>query len=119
MRSRWFAATFVVALVGCTVRAYPVSGPDGTQWWSITCSQGQDNCWRKAGQLCPGGYITESESMASRATGVGMTNTGHTVAVAANKSGQMLIKCRTTQPVPNCPEPQVVQPETAVPDAGQ
>jgi len=68
---------FVAALGGYTTARMTVS-PDGRRGVSIDCSGSSswNDCYEKAGQMCPGGYVVFSKD----------GDDGNTIAVA-NKNG--------------------------------
>ncbi|NIJ43264.1 hypothetical protein FHS78_003576 [Parvibaculum indicum] len=52
-----------LALGGCAVTASPVTGPEGKTAYSMKCSgymRTLDDCYKKAGELCPTGYTIDA-----------------------------------------------------------
>jgi hypothetical protein len=51
-------------LAGCAgVEPQVITGPDGSSAYAMQCSGGGrtvEACYRKAGELCPWGYVTEA-----------------------------------------------------------
>ena len=56
-RVGWSAVLVGAALgIGC-VRAERVKGPNGRpDWWRISCASGDDECYRKAREICAHGF---------------------------------------------------------------
>jgi len=80
------ASALVLSLVACTrEEVMVVRGPDGHDWYGITCSHGAKNCWGVAGEMCPGGYETAESH---ETTGGGFLMFGH------HERGDMLIRCK-------------------------
>jgi len=89
-------AAFGLLASACTpVVTEPVRGPDGTQWVSMTCAGGMQDCWREAGEECPQGYV-----VADSAT---LTTAG---ALYDSTTAQMLFQCRDPAARPDGPRPQ-------------
>lgn len=80
----------VLGLMACT-SSKKVVGPDGREWYAITCHRTQMNCVEEAGNLCPSGYDSDRESGGSTPfaidNGVGGTTKGSTY------KGEMLVRC--------------------------
>lgn len=59
------AVATALVLSGCAVPAKPISGPQGKTAYSLKCSgmgRTTEDCYEKAGELCPAGYIVEDVS---------------------------------------------------------
>lgn len=59
-------------LVACsTLDVSEVTGPDGKKNYSLTCEEPFDTCYKKAAELCPGGYnINHSANAGEKDRGV-------------------------------------------------
>jgi hypothetical protein len=91
------AIVATLCLAGCShASATPVNGPDGQPgWFAISCKKDQGNCEEKAGEVCPGGYVTADESGREGAVVVANGNSsGSWGYVVPTYHGHMLIKCK-------------------------
>lgn len=73
----------VLLLAGCAATAKPIPGPDGASSYMVECtqSQGWEQCYEKAAEVCGGRY-----SVQDRITGyVGMT-----------EQRRLLVSCQQT-----------------------
>lgn len=66
-------------------------GPDGQQWYAITCSHGADNCWEEAQERCPNGYVTDKDHQATTTEAFGSS---HSFTAHPAHKGQLLVKCK-------------------------
>jgi hypothetical protein len=90
-----FALCLAASTTACAVPAKQVSGPDGRTAYSLKCSgmgRTKEDCYQKAGEICPNGYNVADDS--SRLAGVYVTQYA---AIPINQD-YLLISCRT--PVP-------------------
>ncbi|HEY1958828.1 MAG TPA: hypothetical protein VGH28_24610 [Polyangiaceae bacterium] len=67
----------------------PIKGPDGQEWVAISCKDSARECWRAAGDFCPGGWETADE-VQSRTHGFLIF--GHHV------RNEMLVRCKAPGP---------------------
>jgi hypothetical protein len=89
----------VAAIAGCSHRgSTSITGPDGQQWYAVTCSHGMHNCWEEASDLCPHGYETADSS---QNTSTAAYASGGTFIAGPVHRGEMLIRCarKALQPV--------------------
>lgn len=51
----------IVLLAGCAATAKPIPGPDGTPAFMVECtqSQGWEQCYEKAAEVCGGRYSVQ------------------------------------------------------------
>jgi hypothetical protein len=109
----------LVAAAACA-SATPVNGPDGQPgWFSISCKKDQTNCYEKAGEVCPSGYVTaDSQSHSGTAVNAGMTQGAAWMSAHPTYQGDMLIKCQAggaspgTSAAAPVQQPPPVQPAT-------
>jgi hypothetical protein len=47
---------FFLVITGCAAGHAAVIGPSGGTAYSIWCRRSMTNCYREAGEVCPGGY---------------------------------------------------------------
>lgn len=82
----------ILAVAGCAdVPATAVSGPTGETAYSMKCSgmgRTKEDCYRKAGEMCPNGYAIVDSS--SRMSGVILTQ--H--AAIPTHQEYMLVTCK-------------------------
>jgi hypothetical protein len=83
--------SILAILAGCAgAHAHQVTGPDGeNNWFSITCRRSHGNCYEKASDVCPDGYIV-ADSSGHEGMYVN-ANAGYAV---STYNGEMLIKCK-------------------------
>jgi hypothetical protein len=74
--------------------ARPVTTPSGRRGYAIDCRGNQNNCFEKAGEVCPQGYDIVDDARGT--TGVRISS-GYATGVSIDKkfSGQLLIACST------------------------
>jgi hypothetical protein len=89
----------IVAALGvsaCGAESQPVRGPDGEPgWYSVSCRRDMGNCEEEAGNLCPRGYVTASESERDHPVVYSTYNAyGGSTYVGHKFRGHLLIKCR-------------------------
>lgn len=68
----FIAIAISAALAGCAVSATPVTGPEGKSAYSLKCAgygRTLDDCYKKAGEVCPAGY--KIDAMPTSAIGPG------------------------------------------------
>jgi hypothetical protein len=82
------AAAFLIGCLPAT--SYPVRGPDGSEWWVVSCRRSQANCWREAGKRCPGGYDIADQS--ERDSTVLVANQYSATMVPVHR-GELLVHC--------------------------
>lgn len=76
-----------MALVGCGATAKKIVAPSGKTGYSLNCGNNIDNCYEKAGELCPNGY-----TMLNQTTGaVGVPFQGGMVMAPQHT---MAVECR-------------------------
>jgi hypothetical protein len=76
--------------IGAT--ATPVVGPDGARgWYAVECHETQANCYKIAGQACPGGYVTQTQQAHD---GQVMYANRREANASPTYHGDMLIRCR-------------------------
>ena len=73
-------------------RPHTVIGPDGAPWIAVTCSHGAQNCWREAGEVCPGGYVKADQGGSAGAVGIAGRAGG---VIVPTQHDQMLIQCKS------------------------
>jgi len=52
----------LLVITGCNTNAVKIIGPSGNEAYSIDCGAHVQNCLKKAGELCPHGYIDISST---------------------------------------------------------
>lgn len=74
--------------------ARPVTTPSGSRGFVIDCRRNQNNCFEKAGEVCPGGYEIIDDARGT--TGVQLSS-GYAAGISIDKkfAGQLLIACST------------------------
>ena len=77
----------------------PIKGPDGQEWVAISCRDNARECWRAAGEFCPGGWETADEI---QTRSHGFLIFGH------HMKNEMLVRCKA---------PEVAQTQPASPPA--
>ncbi|MES1182204.1 MAG: hypothetical protein ABUL60_00240 [Myxococcales bacterium] len=87
------AITMLVPACGNAV-ARPVTTPSGRRGFAIDCRRNQNNCFEKAGEVCPQGYEIVDDARGT--TGVQVTS-GYATGISIDKkfAGQLLIACST------------------------
>jgi hypothetical protein len=72
-------------IAGCSEHDLtPLKGPDGQEWVAISCTHGAKNCWKAAGDFCPGGYIAADE----------VQSTTRHFLFSTHTRDEMLIRCK-------------------------
>jgi hypothetical protein len=101
---RWSSGGIVAGVVlsmGACVPAYDydVKGPDGHWWHAVHCSQEQTNCWEKAAEICPNGYVVADSSGHNSGFGGVSTPMGGGAAFfgASSYHGEMLVRCKSAE----------------------
>jgi len=84
-----------LCVAGCShASARPVRGPDGQRgWFAISCKEDQANCYEKAGEVCPGGYVMADRGGQTGTLDMVDSTSGDTYSVATYR-GYMLVKCK-------------------------
>lgn len=92
MISRFVASLSILALAGCAdVRPEGFTGPEGGQAYSMRCSgmgRDWDDCYRKAGELCPNGY----DVIGQQSGAVGVPTSGGGTLIAPRQS--LAVECK-------------------------
>jgi hypothetical protein len=74
--------------------AWSAKGPDGQGGWlEIECRRDVGNCWDRAAEECPHGYLVADRDSVR---GYYVQAYGSTVIVAPTYRGKMLVKCRSS-----------------------
>jgi hypothetical protein len=69
-----------------------VRGPDGTDdWFNISCRHSESNCYAKAGEVCPGGYVIADSSQRN---GVYVSANVYAVTAVPVHRGELLNRCK-------------------------
>jgi hypothetical protein len=77
-----------LAIAGCSQHDLtPLKGPDGQEWVAISCTHGAKNCWKAAGDFCPGGYVAADE----------VQSTTHGFLFSSHMRDEMLIRCKAPE----------------------
>ena len=78
-------------LAGCqTPGSTRIVGPDGSSMAHVHCGSAQAQCFRIAGELCPGGYDLQP--------------------VLSGRDGNFLVRCRADRIAEACPAPSASLP---------
>ncbi len=80
-------ACALVAMLAACVHDTNVRGPDGERAHSITCSN-PDQCYRRAAELCAGGYVI-------RTSGGTVTGTSYKGTGSISSSTNLLVSCKS------------------------
>ena len=93
MRSLFVSFFLFAGFVACSHSDHmTVVGPDGAPWIAVTCSHGAQNCWREAGEVCPGGYVKADQGGSGGAVGIADRSGG---VIVPTQHDQMLIQCKS------------------------
>jgi len=89
------AAVVGLLLVGCNVPySQHVVMPDGSSGHAIHCHK-QVDCWRIAGQECPGGYdVYDKQGYTGQDSYATVNQSGGFAASGTTFTGDMLVKCK-------------------------
>ena len=111
-RKAVLGSLLALSLAGCwTVRATPAAGPDGREdWWFVECVESKADCYAKAHELCPKGYVIGDSSSRTTSSVSGDRDQIHGV---TQTTESFLIRCAEPSddtsaplpPPPSGPEP--------------
>lgn len=59
---RIYLVSLVLLVAGCGATATKIVAPSGKAGYSLNCGSKLDNCYEKAGELCPNGYTMINQS---------------------------------------------------------
>jgi len=80
-----------VLVSGCASTVGQVRGPDGEMWLSISCHRSQANCYERAGEECPYGYVAGAEDGHEGAI---VSHTQYSSIVTPVYNGTLMVKCK-------------------------
>jgi hypothetical protein len=92
MRGSMLAMVLAVCAACSHTRAHQIMGPDGSHDWYLIRCRGDEGCFDKAEEVCPGGYELAEKTSKDGATVLQWSD--RVTTVHPIDRGRMLIKCR-------------------------
>jgi hypothetical protein len=93
----------LLALAACVESTPIATGPEGVPAHSITCHISKEDCYAKASELCPEGYVL-NDSASLAVVYSGNASSGAMLGVPGSYRGELLVTCKSALPAPAAPE---------------
>lgn len=86
---------FVLILTACGASHRQVRGPDGKDWFIISCKRNHTNCLEEAGDVCSTGYdVADSSGSNGTFSYASVNQYGGYAYTVPTYRGQMIIRCK-------------------------
>lgn len=89
MKNLTIAIAFTFLLSGC-LTVTEVTGPSGKRAYALNCNDDVAGCYKKAGELCPNGYVVPQQVTGTVAVPIGRS-------IAMGSDTTMLVECKSPQ----------------------